>query len=181
MTPWLLPLWLALLVAGSAALTAVYTCITPFAAFAVLGALTLSGGRAVLLTVALWLANQAVGFFILSYPWTGKTLAWGVAIGAAAVIGTLGAKLTIHRVGTLRAPARIAAAFVAAFALDQLALYAAAATLLGGTGAFVAAIVGRVLVINAVVLIGLIGLRQLVTAAAPRIRWRRAQGLGTSA
>src|SRR5688572_29824610 len=121
----------------------VYTCITPFVAFAVIGALTLSRGHAVALTVAVWLANQAVGFFVLSYPWTAKTLAWGLAIGGGSVIATFAAQWTIERVHGFWP--RILATFVAAFALYQLALYAAAATVLGGTAAFAAAIVVRVL------------------------------------
>ena len=44
---WFRPLWLGLLIVGSAALTTGYTCITPFAAFAVIAATTLSRRDAV--------------------------------------------------------------------------------------------------------------------------------------
>ena len=169
-------LWLGLLIAASAVLTAVYTCITPFAAFAVLAATTLSRGRAVGLIVAVWLANQAVGFGALSYPWTARTLAWGVAIGAAAVIGTLAAQWTVHRLDSFRAPVRAVAAFVSAFALYQLTLYAAAATTLGGVGAFAPSIVGRVLVVNALTLVGLVGLHRLVVATVSLTRRRPVHG-----
>jgi len=173
---WFPPLWLALLTAISAVLTTVYTCITPFAAFAVVAATTLSRRQAVGLTVAVWLANQAVGFGALSYPWTARTLAWGVAIVAAAVIGTLAAQWTVRQFDSFRAPVRAVAAFVSAFALYQLALYAAAATTLGGTGAFVPSIIVRVLVVNALTLVGLVGLHQLVVAAVFLSRRRRAHG-----
>ena len=148
--------------------------ITPFAAFAVVAATTLSRRDAVILTVALWLTNQAVGFGVLNYPWTAQTFAWGVVIGAAAVIGTLAAHWTVRRLGSFRAPALTAGAFVAAFALYQLTLYAAAMSVLGGTEAFSAHIIGQVLLVNAVTLLGLVGLYQLVAGARFLSRRRRA-------
>lgn len=172
---WLRPLWLGLLIATSAGLTTVYTCITPFAAFAVIAATTLSRRHALAVTVAVWLANQAVGFGVLHYPWTGKTFAWGLAIGAAALVGTLTAQWTVARLGSLRSPARTLAGFVSAFALYQLALYAAAVSMLGGTGAFAPRIIGQVLLVNAVTFVGLFGLSELVEAAGSLARRRRAQ------
>jgi hypothetical protein len=172
---WLPSLWLGLLIAASTALTTVYTCITPFAAFAVIAATTLSRGQALVVTVAVWLANQAVGFGMLHYPWTAKTFAWGIAIGAAAVIGTSAAQWTAARLGSFRSPVRVLAGFVSAFALYQLALYAVAASMLGGTGAFAPRIIGQVLVVNTVTFVGLLGLRQLVEAAGYLARRRRAR------
>ena len=169
------PFWFAVLIAASALLTTWYTCITPFAAFAVIAATTLTRRHAIVLTIAVWLANQAVGFGALNYPWTLKTLAWGVAIGGAAVLGTLIAQSMLRRLGSFRAPVPALAAFVAAFALYQVALYAVAVTLLGGTGAFAPAIVGHVLVINAVTFVGLLGLGQLLQAIGTLARRRRAQ------
>jgi hypothetical protein len=172
---WLRPGWLGLLIAASAALTTVYTCITPFAAFAVIAATTLSRGHALALTVAVWLANQAVGFGVLHYPWTVKTLAWGVAIGGGAIIGTVAAQWTVARLGSLRSPLRALAGFVSAFALYQLALYAVALSILGGTGAFAPRIIGQVLLVNAVTFVGLFGLGQLVEAVGSLGRRRSAQ------
>jgi len=56
----------------------------------------------------------------------------------------------------------------------QLTLYAAAAAWLGGTEMFAPGIVSQVLVINAVTLVGLFALRQVVAGAALLIRRRRA-------
>ena len=64
-TAWRRRFWLGLLIAASAALSMAFTCITPFAAFAVIGATSLSRWNAVGLTVVLWLANQAVGYGVL--------------------------------------------------------------------------------------------------------------------
>jgi len=157
--------WLGLLIAASAALSLVFTCITPFAAFAVIGATSLSRWNAVRLTVVLWLANQAVGFGVLDYPWTARTFAWGVAIGGSAVVGTLAAQWAVVRLGAFRPWVQALGAFVPAFALYQLTLYAVAVSILGGAGAFVPEIVGRVFVVNALTLACLHGLNQLVAAA----------------
>ena len=173
-TVWFRPLWLGLLIAAIAAITTGYTCITPFAAFAVIAATTLSRRDAVVLALALWLTNQAVGFGVLNYPWTAPTLAWGVAIGAAAVVATLVADSAVRRLAALHALARMAAGFAAAFVLYELALYAAAVSVLGGADAFAPAIVGQVLFVNAVTLVGLVGLHQLVVGAAVLSRRRRA-------
>ena len=51
---------------------------------------------------------------------------------------------------------------MAAFTLYQLTLYAAAVSMLGGTEAFSAHIIGQVLLVNAVTLLGLVGLYQLI-------------------
>lgn len=88
---------------------------------------------AVMLAAALWLTNQAVGFGLLHYRWTASTLAWGVALGGAAVIGTLAALWTFQRLGSLPTLAQSVAAFVASFVLFQLTLYAVAVSGLGPT------------------------------------------------
>jgi len=69
--------WLGLLCA-SALLTAAYTCVTPFAPFAVIAAAALSRRDALLLMGALWLVNQTVGFAWLHYPWTATTSPFGL-------------------------------------------------------------------------------------------------------
>jgi hypothetical protein len=172
---WFRPVWLALLIAISAVITTVFTCVTPFAAFAVIAAITVPRRDAVLLAVALWLTNQAVGFGVLHYPWTPSTLAWGGALGVAAVIGTLAALWTFHRLGSLPQLAQSAAAFGAAFVLYQATLFVGAVSWLGGTDMFVPGIVSQVLLINVVTLVGLFGLRQVIAGAAQLIRRRRAQ------
>jgi hypothetical protein len=175
-TVWFRPLWLGLLIAAIAALTTGYTCITPFAAFAVIAAVTLSRRDAVVLAVALWLTNQVVGFGMLSYPRTASTFAWGIAIGAAAVIAALAAHWAVRRLAAFHILARVAAGFAGAFVLYEVALYVVAVSMLGGTEAFAPAIIGQVLFANAVTLVGLVALHQLVVlGAAVLSRRRRAQ------
>jgi len=171
MNPRLRLLWLGLLVAASATLTAVYTCITPFAAFGVLAATTLSRRDGLLLMIVLWLANQAVGFGVLGYPWRADTLGWGVAIGGAALIGTLAAQ----RLGSSRSLGQTVAAFVSAFVGYQLGLYALAVPFLSVAGAFAPSIIGQVLAVNVGALIGLVGVSQLLAAVEGLLHRRRVQ------
>jgi ABC-type branched-subunit amino acid transport system permease subunit len=65
-------------------------------------------------------------------------------------------------------------AFVSAFALYQLTLYILAVSILGGTRAFAPPIIGQALLVNAVTLVALYGLNQLVAAAGLLSRRRRA-------
>jgi hypothetical protein len=174
-TVWFRPLWLGLLIAAIAALTTGYTCITPFAAFAAIAAVTLSRRDAVILAVALWLTNQVVGFGVLNYPWTASTFAWGLAIGAAAVLAALAAHWAVRKLAAFHVLVRMAAGFAGAFVLYEVALYGVAVSMLGGTEAFAPAIVGQVLFANAVTLVGLVALQQLVVGAAVLHRRRRAQ------
>jgi hypothetical protein len=169
-------MWLGLLIAVSAALTTGYTCITPFVAFAVIAATRLSRPQALSCTVAVWLTNQVVGFGALDYPWTFTTVAWGLAIGAAAVIATLAAQWTVGRLGSFPSLRHMVVAFAAAFALYQLTLYAIAASMLGGTGALAPRVIGQVLLVNAAAFLGLLGLSQLLSGALSLRRRHRAHG-----
>src|ERR1700729_4280882 len=90
-------LWLALLLAASVGFTLGFACAVPFAAFGAIAALTLTRRDALLLTVALWLVNQSIGFTILHYPWDGLTLIWGAILGVVAVLSTAAAQAVIGR------------------------------------------------------------------------------------
>jgi hypothetical protein len=168
-------LWIAILASLSIWLTPAFTCITPFAAFAVITAATLSGRQAVAGATVVWLVNQLVGFGALGYPWTGKTLAWGAAIGAATIGATLVARSTLRRVPSWPGHARGAAAFATAFVTYEIALYALAATVLGGTAAFAPRIVAQVLLISAVTTVGLFALHRLLGATVAFVRRHRAR------
>jgi hypothetical protein len=167
------PLWLAALIGASAFLTAAYTCVAPFAAFAVVAATAVSRRQAVVLTVALWLVNQAVGFGVLNYPWTATSMAWGVAIGASAVIGTLAAHWAIQRLVAFSAPTRTLAAFATAFVVYEVVLYVVAVSALGGTEAFAPQIVGQVLLVNAATFVSLYALSRLLAVATTLLSRRR--------
>jgi hypothetical protein len=97
-------------------------CLEPLVAVAVVAAGALPPGRAVLLTLAVWLAGQAIGFGLHDYPRDPRTLAWGFGLGVAALAALTGAvpvlKAAAHEPVWLRA----GLAFVAGFVANQLVI-----------------------------------------------------------
>jgi hypothetical protein len=109
-------LWSAIL--GFTAIVGSYglACVFPFAALAALAAVTLPTRQAVTLLGAVWLANQIVGFTLLSYPHDGQAVAWGAIIGAAALIALGAAKVAFGneaKLVSLRSFAALAASIIA--------------------------------------------------------------------
>jgi hypothetical protein len=163
-------LWVGLIGIASIVLSRAFACATPFAALATLAAFTLRGREAVALVLFVWVANQVVGFGLLHYPWTVPTLAWGAAIGVAA-LGGLGASREVAR---LTKPASWVAwpvALVAAFAAYEFILFATTWLLSSGSGAFAAMVVLRIFTINAVALGLLLGVHRLTSLAV----WSKSQ------
>ena len=158
---WRQALWLALLVGASVAFSLGFACAAPLAAFGALAAMTLSQRDALLLTGAVWLANQLVGFAILDYPWTVSTFAWGIALGIVTALATVAARAMATRVDGRGAAVVSLAAFTSAFIVYEGGIFVVAATLLGGTEDFAPAIVARILEINAAAFAGLLVLNRL--------------------
>jgi hypothetical protein len=158
---WRHPLWLALLVAASVAFSLGFACAVPLAAFAAAPALTLPRADALVLVLLVWLANQLVGFSVLGYPWTVDTFAWGVVLGAVAVLATLVSQWTAARLAETARALSFTLTFLIAFAVYEAALLVVSATLLGGTEIFTGEIQGRILVINAAAFVGLLALNRL--------------------
>ncbi len=160
-------LWLVLIVIGGAGFSLFFACATPFAALATLAALNMDRREGIIAVVVAWLANQAIGYGMLGYPLTGNSLAWGAAIGLAALLGYGAA-----RAFSSDRPVRLAVSlpFVAAFAVYEVSLYVAGFVLGTEPAAFAFAVVRHIAEINAVALIGLWTVSQLVIST----------GLGTS-
>ena len=167
-------LWLAVLVGTSIAFTLGLACAVPLAAFAAAAALTLSHQNALVLIVAVWLANQLVGFVVLDYPWTASTFAWGVALAAVAILATLAGQWTVWHLTNAGRALGNTGTFLVAFAVYEAALFAISLTLLGGTEIYTAAIQGRIFAVNAVAFAGLLVLHRLAVsigfATTPVIR-----------
>ena len=142
----------------------IFACATPFAAFGVLAAMTLSRTDAIRITVACGWPTRSSGTAVLEYPRTVNSFSWGLAIGAAAVLSTIVARLIVSRLRTARGLTRAVVALAGTFAVYEAALFTAAVAGLGGTGAFAAPIVTRILVINAAALAGLAVLYRLGVA-----------------
>jgi hypothetical protein len=150
--------WALLLISVSAISSSVFACVTPFPAFAVVAAYVLRARAAAATAVAVWLANQAIGFGFLHYPWDQNTILWGLAIGVAAVFATLLASIVLWRmrhgliVGT-------GAAFLVAFASYEAGLFLIA-LVLGGDDGFATAIVGQFALLNLAWTVGFIVLAE---------------------
>jgi hypothetical protein len=157
-------LWLTLLVGASVAFSLGLACATPLAAFGAVAALTLSRRDAVFLILSVWLANQLIGFTVLSYPWTASTFAWGAALGAAAVFATLTSQWAARHLAEAARAIAFAATFLVAFAAYEAVLFAVAVALLGGTEDFTGEILGRILAVNAAAFVGLVVLNHLAVS-----------------
>jgi hypothetical protein len=145
----------ALLTVACALASFAFACATPFAAFAVVAAATLPLAPALLVTLAAWLVNQAIGFGFLHYPIDATTIIWGLVIGGAALAATAASMAVLRlteRTGTVVA---LAAALIGAYAAYELVLFAAT-PFLGGAEDFTAAIVGRLGVLSVIWMIGLV-------------------------
>jgi len=162
---WRQGLWLALLVLASVAFSLGFTCAVPFAAFGAAAALTLGRGAAMRLMIAVWLANQLVGFGLLDYPWTANSIAWGAVLGVVAVLCAEVARAAAVRLRGRSLAVLAPAAFLAAFAAYEGGLFLVAASVLGGTEDFTPAIVARIFVINLCAWAGLLALARLAAAA----------------
>ncbi|MBB2700418.1 hypothetical protein [Rhizobium phaseoli] len=156
--------WVAIIAGASVALSLVLACVTPFVALAAVSAVILPRRMALRAVLLTWLANQAVGYLVLGYPQTFDSFAWGLAIGIAA-FASLAAALGVLRLAAGLA-VTMAGAFMAGFVAYEGVLFAATAVLPSGDGAFSAAVVAEVLLINSLAAIGLICLH--AGAAASR-------------
>jgi hypothetical protein len=143
-------------------------CIFPFAAFATLAALTMKPRNAMLLLTGVWGINQAIGFFILSFPWDAQALGHGIAILVAMMLAYAAATSVLPFTKSKSVPMMLSVplALAAAFAIQQLALRAYAG-FGGGAENFSAEIITAVGVENLFWFAGLLALRFFI-----------AQGLG---
>lgn len=155
-------LWMALMAALTVIGSYGLACVAPLAALAALAALTLRRTEGLILVVGAWIANQAVGFLLLSYPHTADTYAWGAAIGVATVVGYFAASAATSLSNSTLA--RVAFAFAASFVVYQAALYAFGVATGYAGDSFSAAIVGEVLAINAIAYVAFLALHRIGVA-----------------
>jgi hypothetical protein len=148
----------ALMVAASVALTLGFACALPLAAFATIAAMLFGPVAAVGSILAIWLANQIVGFACLGYPTDTSTLAWGAGLGVIALL-SLGAAVAV--LARVRGVVGICAAFLAAFVAYQGAV--AIGCLISGIDVahFTLPVLARIFLINAATFGGFLALRAL--------------------
>lgn len=155
--------WLLVLTLAAVGATVALSCVTPFTALAVALAGTVGLGAALRVMIAVWLANQVIGFGLFHFPRTPDTFLIGIAIGAAAVVGTICAWLVLNQMRSQPLLLRLGAAFVASFATYELALLAAV-VFLGDLETFRPAIVAELGLVNLVSLFGMIALNEILAA-----------------
>lgn len=86
-------IWMAILTMAVVGVTVALSCVTPFAALA--GTVGLRASLRVM--IAVWLANQVIGFGLFHFPRTPDAFLMGIAIGGAAVAGTIAAWVNLNR------------------------------------------------------------------------------------
>ena len=155
-----------LLVAACALASFAFACATPFAAFAVVAAAMLPLRHALLCVFGAFLVNQGIGFGVLHYPVDANTLAWGLAIGAAALAATIIARLVIQGLRAVPQPVGLSLALLAAYATYELVLLSAT-PVLGGAASFTLAIVVRIGLIGVAWLVGLVAICEIFRLLAP--------------
>ncbi|MDD1528782.1 hypothetical protein C7U92_14590 [Bradyrhizobium sp. WBOS7] len=156
----------ALLTASCALASFAFACATPFAAFAVVAAAMLPLRPALLVVIGAWLVNQTIGFGVLHYPVDAGTIAWGLAIGVAALLSTAASSTVLGLLPQHRTPLLLAIMLVVAYGIYELALLAPT-PFLGGEGAFTAAIVMRIGLTSAVWLASLVAVCEIVRLVDP--------------
>ena len=157
--------WPAAIGAATVLGTLAFACMMPFAALAVMAAATMRPRQAFTTIAAIWATNQALGFALLGYPFTGYAIGWGLALGVAALLAAVVAQSVLRRHGGMAA-LPMAVAFMAAFAGYELLLFGFA-LFAGGTETFAPAIVLRIFANDAMWFAGLAVLHQLLTRTAP--------------
>jgi hypothetical protein len=144
-----------LLTAACALASFAFACATPFAAFAVVAAAALPIQSALLVTVAAWLVNQGIGFWLLHYPVDVSTALWGLVIGGAALAATAAAIVVLRLTQRTGTAVALTAALIGAYAVYELVLFTAT-PFLGGAEDFSIAIVGRLGLLSVLWLVGLV-------------------------
>ncbi|MDP3067821.1 MAG: hypothetical protein Q8M72_04030 [Methylocystis sp.] len=158
-------LWAATFIAASVILSFGWSCALPLAGFAAVAALTSARREALLLTGAVWFANQAVGFLFLHYPTDAMTLFWGGALGVIALLSCESAGLLARRFPGF---AGGVAAFLAAFVVYESLILAVTAATGPGVDHFTAPVVTRLFLINLGTFVALLMLKGAGVAVANR-------------
>lgn len=151
--------WMAVLVAVAVLFSFALACGMPFAALGALAALTLAPRDALWLAGLGWLANQVIGFGFLGYPMDPMTFAWGIALGVSAIAAVAAA---LWAMSWAKQPVlRLATAFLAAWAGQQAAVFAASLVLGGTVSAFAPGVVWFIFWTNALAFVVLLTVQMI--------------------
>ena len=144
-------IWTMVLTLAAIGATFALSCVTPFAALAVALAGTVGLRASLRAVIAVWFANQVIGFGFFHFPHKVDTLLFGVAIGGAAVVTTIVASAVMKYMSSRSAPLRLGVALLLSFAGYETTLLPPAA-FFGDLGTFRPAIVAQLAFVNALFL-----------------------------
>jgi len=168
-------LWILLLTGASTVTTLALACATPFPALAALAAMHMRRRDGIALMTASWVAGQAVGYCVLGYPGDPRTIAWGVAIGIAAVAAVLAADVIAYSLKRHSFSLRLMAGYVAGLFGFKAVIALASLGLGGAKLALSLPILADQFVRNGAILVVLLALyRLLVTLGLPAAPQRMA-------
>lgn len=156
-------IWMLILTLAVVGATVALSCVTPFAALAVALAGTVGLRASLRVMITVWLANQVIGFGFFHFPLTVNTFLIGIAIGGAAVVGTIAAWVVLNRMRFRAVLFRLGVALLVSFGIYELTLLAAV-VFLGDLETLRPAIVAQLGLINAVSLVGMIVLNEVAAA-----------------
>jgi hypothetical protein len=156
-------IWLLILTVAVVGVTVALSCVTPFAALAVALAGTVGLRASMRVMITVWLANQVIGFGLFNFPRTPDTFLIGIAIGGAAIVGTISAWAVLNRMRSRPVFLRLGVAVLASFATYELTLLAAV-VFLGDLETFRPAILAELGFVNLVSLAGMIALNEVLAA-----------------
>ena len=157
-------IWLLILTLTVVGVTLALSCVTPFAALAVALAGSVGLRASLRVMIAVWLANQVIGFGLFHFPRTPGAFLIGIAIGAAAVAGAIVAWVILNRLRSRPVLVRLSLALMMSFAAYELALVAPVA-FLGDLETFRPAIVAELGLVNAGSLAGMVALNEILAAS----------------
>jgi hypothetical protein len=161
---WRSIVWLMALVAASISLSLGFACAMPLAGFGAMAALTLNRRTALLLVLAVVVANQCVGLTALHYPFGPETLAWAAAFALIGALAVLAAEWAYVSTALAHPIVAYAAAFFAAFAAYEGGLFLITVLSSNGLEPYAAPVVLRILGINAAAFLGLLVAARIAAA-----------------
>lgn len=156
-------IWTLILTLAVLGATFALSCLTPFAALAVALAGTVGLRASLRVVIAVWLANQVIGFAFFHFPLTVNTVLFGGAIGVAAAVTTIVASVIMKYGSLWAAPLRLSVALLGSFTAYEFALLPAG-VFFGDLETFGPAIVAQIGFINGVALIAMVVLNEVVAA-----------------
>ena len=156
-------IWLLTLTLAVVGATVALSCVTPFAALAVALAGTVGLRASLRVMTTVWLANQLIGFGLFHFPRTPDTFLIGIAIGGAAILGTIGAWAVLNHMRSRPVLLRLGVAFLVSFVTYELTLLVAV-VFLGDLETFRPAILAELGFVNVVSLAGMIALNEVLAA-----------------